>query len=243
MPEERKLATMLFADIVGSSAIGESRDPEVVRAALGRTFDAISEVIGAHGGTVEKFIGDAVMAVFGVPIAHDDDAERAVRAAFAIRDRTAEFEVRIGINSGEVVADTSREGQFLVTGGPVNAAARLQENGLKVAVRGGGHNVAGFGTCDGGIVIDLSPMKTVDVDPAAHVGPVPYAVLQGLFDAGAPAGQHNYWKSVDLPELSDHAPEAKPGGARAHPGAHRLRLRRRIHGRGVGPWSRVRGHR
>ena len=127
VPEERKLATMLFADIVGSSAIGEARDPEVMRAALGRTFDAVSEVIRSHGGTVEKFIGDAVMAVFGVPTAHDDDAERAVRAAFAVRERMTEFEVRIGINSGEVVADTSRESQFLVTGGAVNAAARLQQ--------------------------------------------------------------------------------------------------------------------
>ena len=127
MPEERKLATMLFADVVGSSAIGEARDPEVVRAALGRMFDAASEVIRSHGGTVEKFIGDAVMAVFGVPTAHDDDADRAVRAAFAIRERSTEFAVRIGINTGEVVADTSREGQFLVTGGAVNAAARIQQ--------------------------------------------------------------------------------------------------------------------
>ena len=127
MPEERKLATVLFADIVGSSALGEARDPEAMRTALDRTFQAMSEVIRVHGGTVEKFIGDAVMAVFGVPIAHEDDAERAVRAAFAMRQGATEFEVRIGINTGEVVADTTREGHFLVTGTPVNAAARLEQ--------------------------------------------------------------------------------------------------------------------
>ena len=83
MLEERKLVTVLFADIVGSTELGLDHDPEVVRASLGRAFEAASEVLRAHGGTVEKFIGDAVMAVFGVPAAHDDDPDRAVRAAFA----------------------------------------------------------------------------------------------------------------------------------------------------------------
>ena len=79
--------TILFADIVGSTAMGQEHDPEVVRAAMGNVFAAASEILRAHGGTVEKFIGDAVMAVFGVPAAHDDDPDRAVRAAFAIRAR------------------------------------------------------------------------------------------------------------------------------------------------------------
>ena len=86
MSEERKLVTVLFADIVGSTVAGAEHDPEIVRGALARTFAAARSVLETHGGTVEKFIGDAVMAVFGVPTAHDDDADRAIRAAFALRD-------------------------------------------------------------------------------------------------------------------------------------------------------------
>ncbi|MDO8506211.1 MAG: adenylate/guanylate cyclase domain-containing protein, partial [Candidatus Limnocylindria bacterium] len=134
MPEERKLVTVLFADIVGSTEMGQSHDAEVMRAALGRAFESSSEILRAHGGTVEKFIGDAVMAVFGVPAVHDDDPDRAVRAAFALRERiTADdgegpaFRVRIGINTGEAVAGTGETAQFLVTGSAVNAAARLQQ--------------------------------------------------------------------------------------------------------------------
>ena len=109
MPEERKLVTVLFADIVGSTEMGLSHDPEVIRGVLGRAFESASEILGEHGGTVEKFIGDAVMAVFGVPAAHDDDPDRAVRAAFVLRDRIAradpeggpQLRVRIGVNTGE----------------------------------------------------------------------------------------------------------------------------------------------
>ncbi|MFN2521418.1 MAG: AAA family ATPase [Candidatus Limnocylindria bacterium] len=135
MPEERKLVTVLFADIVGSTELGLDHDPEVVRASLGRAFDQASEVLRAHGGTVEKFIGDAVMAVFGVPAAHDDDPDRAVRAAFALRDRITladpgagpALRVRIGVNTGEAVTGSAQSAQFLVTGPAVNAAARLQQ--------------------------------------------------------------------------------------------------------------------
>ena len=135
MPEERKLVTVLFADIVGSTEMGLSHDPEVVRASLGEAFEAASEILRAHGGTVEKFIGDAVMAVFGVPAAHDDDPDRAVRAAFALRDRLTSADdtegpalrVRIGVNTGEAVAGSGETAQFLVTGPAVNAAARLQQ--------------------------------------------------------------------------------------------------------------------
>jgi len=135
MPEERKLVTVLFADIVGSTEMGLSHDPEVVRASLGQAFESASEILRAHGGTVEKFIGDAVMAVFGVPAAHDDDPDRAVRAAFALRDRLTSasnvegpaLRVRIGVNTGEAVAGSGETAQFLVTGPAVNAAARLQQ--------------------------------------------------------------------------------------------------------------------
>ena len=127
--------TVLFADIVGSTEVGLSHDPEVVRAALGRAFESASEVLRGHGGTVEKFIGDAVMAVFGVPAAHDDDADRAVRAAFALRERITSadpgdgpaFQIRIGVNTGEAVTGSGETAQFLVTGPAVNAGARLQQ--------------------------------------------------------------------------------------------------------------------
>jgi len=135
VPEERKLVTVLFADIVGSTELVQSHDPEVVRASFGRAFESASEILRAHGGTVEKFIGDAVMAVFGVPAAHDDDPDRAVRAAFALRDRLTGTDpaggpllgVRVGVNTGEAVAGSGHDAQFLVTGPVVNAAARLQQ--------------------------------------------------------------------------------------------------------------------
>jgi predicted ATPase/class 3 adenylate cyclase len=135
MPEERKLVSVLFADIVGSTTLGEDNDPEIVRAVLGRYFDRVRAIVESHGGTVEKFIGDAAMAVFGVPRLHDDDAERAVRAALAIQQAIPELneesalqlEARVGVHSGEVVAAVDDREQFLVTGDVVNVAARLQQ--------------------------------------------------------------------------------------------------------------------
>jgi class 3 adenylate cyclase len=136
MPEERKLVTILFADVTGSTSLGESLDPEDFRALMGRYYEHAREVIGTYGGTLEKFIGDAVMAVFGLPMAHDDDAERALAAALALREVIRQdaflgesFQLRMGVNTGEVMAtsDTSRS-DFLVTGDTVNAAARLQQN-------------------------------------------------------------------------------------------------------------------
>jgi len=135
MPEERRLVTVLFADVVGSTSLGESLDPEDVRGLLGRLFALAEDVIGAHGGTLEKFIGDAIFAVFGMPQAHGDDPERALSAAIELRDRARADEVlrerlpiRLGINTGEVVAaaDHSR-GDFLIVGDAVNVAARLQQ--------------------------------------------------------------------------------------------------------------------
>src|SRR5437588_2397498 len=87
--ETRRTVTVLFADVTGSTALGEQLDPESVRALMGRYFAAIKQIVERHGGTVEKFIGDAVMAVFGIPTLHEDDALRAVRAAAEIRDTLA----------------------------------------------------------------------------------------------------------------------------------------------------------
>src|SRR2546423_2665710 len=136
MPQERKVVTVLFADIVDSSGVTRSYDAEVLRAALARMFARTREILVAHGATVEKFIGDAVMAVFGVPVAHEDDPERAVRAAIVMRSRLAglaerrgmELGLRIGINTGLVVTGTSPGRDFLVTGEAVNLAARLQQS-------------------------------------------------------------------------------------------------------------------
>ncbi len=125
---ERKLATVLFVDIVDSTELVADTDPEIVRRRVGRFFDQVSHCIVTHGGTVEKFAGDAVMAAFGVPLAHEDDAERAVRAALATMERVKELglRARVGIESGEVVADDS-ESTF-ATGEAVNLAARLQQS-------------------------------------------------------------------------------------------------------------------
>src|SRR6266545_1419840 len=103
---ERKLATVLFVDLVASTELLADVDPEVVRRRVSRFFDQVSHCIVTHGGTVEKIAGDAVLAAFGVPLAHEDDAERAIRAALAIRAKVQELGlvVRIGIESGEVVA-------------------------------------------------------------------------------------------------------------------------------------------
>src|ERR1700692_4433125 len=106
---ERKLVTVLFVDLVDSTEPLAGRDPEVVRRQVTRFFDQVSHCIVTHGGTVEKFAGDAVMAAFGVPLAHEDDAERAVRAALATLERVRELglEARVGIEAGEIVADDS----------------------------------------------------------------------------------------------------------------------------------------
>src|SRR5690348_9192457 len=124
---ERKLATVLFVDLVESTRLLSASDPEIVRRRVTRFFQQVSRCIEHHGGTVEKFAGDAVMAAFGVPRAHEDDADRAVRAALGIMDAVAELELeaRIGIEAGEVVADES-ESTF-ATGEAVNIAARLQQ--------------------------------------------------------------------------------------------------------------------
>ncbi len=138
-PERRKLATLLFCDMSGSTAMGERVDAESVRDLMFSYFHEMRGAIERHGGTVEKFIGDAVMAVFGVPVAHEDDALRAVRAAWRCRSAStslnaeleqrfgSEIALRIGVNTGEVVAGDASLRQALVTGDAVNVAARLEQ--------------------------------------------------------------------------------------------------------------------
>src|SRR5437763_6849558 len=138
--EERKVVTILFTDLVGPTARAEGLDPEDVRATLSAYYAQLRAELERHGGTVEKFIGDAVMAIFGAPVSHEDDPERAVRAALAIRDSIGEeLQIRTAVNTGvALVALGARavEGEGMVSGDVVNTAARLQSaapvNGILV---------------------------------------------------------------------------------------------------------------
>jgi class 3 adenylate cyclase/tetratricopeptide (TPR) repeat protein len=140
--QERRVVTVLFADLAGSTALGERLDPEDVRELQGELFDLVNTEVERYGGTTEKFAGDAVLAVFGIPQAHEDDAERAVRTALAVRDAFGSFTrrvadrhdadvgLRIGVNTGEVVSgrEAAARGELMVSGDAVNVAARLQQH-------------------------------------------------------------------------------------------------------------------
>ena len=135
----RKTVTVVFCDVADSTSLAERLDPESVRDVMSSFFRRMRAALERHGGTVEKFIGDAVMAVFGVPLLHEDDAFRAVRAAQAMREQLDELNVdlqarfgihvrtRIGVNTGEVVVGDAAAGQALVVGDAVNVAARLEQ--------------------------------------------------------------------------------------------------------------------
>ena len=137
--QRRKVVTVVFADVVGSTALGERVDPETLRWAMQRWFGRMRDVVERHGGTVENYIGDAVMAVFGIPVAHEDDALRAVRAAAEMREEVAalrgelrrergvELAVRIGVNTGEAVTGAAASGGSFTAGDTVNVAARLEQ--------------------------------------------------------------------------------------------------------------------
>ena len=148
--QERRVVTIMFADITGSTPLADRLDPEDMRAILTGYFNLMAEQIKRHGGTVEKFIGDAVMAVFGAPVAHEDDPDRAIRAALDMQAALAHFntmrlardsettrlQMRIGINTGEVAApgSSSQRQDFLITGDAVNVAARLQQIAMPEAI-------------------------------------------------------------------------------------------------------------
>ena len=140
--QERRIVTVLFADLAGSTALGEKLDPEDVRRVQAELFELLNTEVVRFGGTTEKFVGDAVLAVFGIPVAHEDDPERAVRAALAAHERFVEFGDRIerrhgvsvglhtGINTGEVVSsrEAAARGELMVSGDAVNVAARLEQH-------------------------------------------------------------------------------------------------------------------
>jgi len=190
---ERRLVTVLFADITGSTPLGEELDPEDLKDVLGAYAEAMREEIEAEGGTVEKFIGDAVMAAFGVPLAHEDDAARAVRAALRMRARLERLNdelelrhgvrlaMRTGINTGEVVATTSaRPDAGRIAGDAVNAAARLEPNaapGQILVSERTARSARGFRFRDVGSLAvkgkaqPIPTVELVDDEPAAHPGP------------------------------------------------------------------------
>src|SRR5690348_5443387 len=137
--ESRRTVTLLFTDVTGSTAMGEQLDPEAYRDVMGRYFAVARAAVERHGGRVEKFVGDAVLAVFGLPEVREDDALRAVRAASELnggisalaedleRELGVRLEVRTGVNTGSVVAGTARAGGSFATGDAVNTAARLEQ--------------------------------------------------------------------------------------------------------------------
>jgi class 3 adenylate cyclase len=182
-PEVRKIVSVVFSDVAGSTALAEQLDPESLRRAMTRYFQVARQVHGRHGGVVEKFIGDAVMAVFGIPCVHEDDALRAVRAAVELRDAIAvlnrELErelqvilsVRTGVNTGLVLAGGEDEEQPFVAGDAVNVAARLE--------RAAGPGEVLLGEATYRLVVDA-----VDVEPVAPFVPrgklTPVAVYRVL---------------------------------------------------------------
>jgi DNA-binding SARP family transcriptional activator len=141
-PDRRKTVSVLFTDIVDSTSLGAQLDPEIVRSVMRRYYDTVSTIIERHGGSLEKFIGDAAMAVFGIPQLHEDDALRAVRAAGELREALAglnealsrehqlTIQIRTAINTGEVIASDAASGQQFAAGGAVNVAMRLQQSAL-----------------------------------------------------------------------------------------------------------------
>src|SRR5207342_2401935 len=178
--EQRKTVTVLFCDLTGSTALGESIDPERLRSLLARYFDRMRSIVERHGGSVEKFIGDAVMAVFGVPMVHEDDALRAVRSAAEMRDALPELGLqgRIGVMTGEVVTGTEER---LATGDAVNVAARLEQAAQPGEVLVGGPTLALVRD-----TTDVERIEPLELKGKAH--PVPAYRLLRVRDA--PERQH-----------------------------------------------------
>jgi class 3 adenylate cyclase len=197
--ETRKTVTVVFADVAGSTALGERLDAEALRRVMGRYFERMRAVVERHGAVVEKFIGDAVMAVFGVPQVREDDALRAVRAAAdmrgelvrlndeLLREVGVSLELRIGVNTGEVVAGDAAARERLVTGDAVNVAARLEQAAAP------GEILLGDGT-------------RALVDAAVEVQPVEALALKGKSEPvvawrlrGVTAGASGFVRRFDTP--------------------------------------------
>jgi class 3 adenylate cyclase/tetratricopeptide (TPR) repeat protein len=191
--EARKTVTVFFCDVSGSTALGERIDPESLRRVMARYFETAKTIVERHGGTVEKFIGDAVMAVFGIPAVHEDDALRAVRAAAELRDGLAplndelaeaygtSLELRMGVNTGEVVTGTEER---LATGDAVNVAARLEQAAQPGEVLLGAET---HGLVRGAVEVEPAP----PVEAKGKAQPVPaFRLLAVRDEASAVARRH-----------------------------------------------------
>ena len=178
--EERRIVTVLFVDLAGSTALGEQLDPEELRRLLARYYAIARECVEAHGGTVEKFIGDAVMAVFGLPTAHGDDPDRAVAAAITIRESIQadpqlrdRLTLRFGISTGVVVASRDQSaGDFLITGDATNVAARLQQAAEPWGILASDRTVRAASNFDFGDEIAVAARgKSMPVTARSVIGP------------------------------------------------------------------------
>src|SRR2546422_3762869 len=183
--EQRKTVTVLFCDLTGSTALGETLDPERLRGLLARYFERMKGIVERHGGSVEKFIGDAVMAVFGVPLLHEDDALRALRAAAEMRDALPELGLqgRIGVMTGEVVTGTEER---LATGDAVNVAARLEQAAQPGEVLVGQPTVALVGAG-----AEVEPVEPLELKGKAE--PVPAYRLLSV------QGEEGFTRHADAP--------------------------------------------
>src|SRR5438270_636708 len=203
MAEERRVVTILFADVAGSTALGDAFDPEDVRVLLRRYYDVARETVAEHGGILEKFIGDAVVAVFGFPHTHDDDPQRALATALTLRDRVRadptlgdRLPIRLGINTGEVVAAReSATGDFPLSGDAVNVAARLQQAAESWGILCGERTVASIRT-------GFSFGPVIDVDARGKSQPIRALALVGR-TAAAPVARRTplIGRDADLQQL------------------------------------------
>lgn len=197
--EVRRTVSIVFSDLKGSTALGERLDSEQLREVLNLYFNEMRHVLERHGGRVEKYIGDAIMAVFGLPRVHEDDAVRAVRAAFEMKERLVEvneliyanfgvrLENRTGVNTGEVVAGDVSSGQRLVTGDTVNTAARLEQNAPTLEIL--------IGESTYGLVRDAVSVEPVEpLELKGKAERVPAYLLKGV--SGREDG---YSRRLDLP--------------------------------------------
>jgi predicted ATPase/class 3 adenylate cyclase len=218
--EVRKTVTVVFCDLKGSTDLGERLDPEAVREVLNRYFSEMRAVVERHGGLVEKYIGDAIMAVFGLPRLHEDDALRAVRAAWEMqrtlerinRDLESGWGVtlanRIGVNTGEVVAGDPTSGQRLVSGDTVNVAARLEQAAPEMGILIGASTLR----------LVRSAVEVEHVEPLALKGK---SELVAAFRLLAARGREGVTRRLDLPVVGRDAEMTEILAAFERVSAHR----------------------
>jgi len=203
--EERKTVTIVFTDLVGSTSLGERIDAEAMASLLNRYFEVMTAIVRRHGGSIQKFIGDAIVAVFGLPQVHEDDALRAVRAAHEMQESLARLneeldrsfgtviEARIGVNTGEIVAGEAVTGQQVVTGDTANVAARLEQAAPAMGVFIGGSTYRLVRDA-----VEVEPMTPLELKGKAE--PVPaYRLLEVL------ATEEGLARRLDAPMIGREA--------------------------------------